>query len=60
MRRKMMISGDYEVLENKVNPPAYGERIITVKCHVVVDDYSENNATNFFEELQTLLNKYAI
>jgi ribonuclease PH len=56
----MMISGDCEVLENKVNPPAYGERIITVKCHVVVDDYSENNATNFLEELQTLLNKYAI
>lgn len=55
-----MISGEYEVKENRVVPPAYGERKITVECHVVVDDYSENNASNFFDELQALLNKYAI
>ena len=55
-----MISGEYEVKENKVVPPAYGERRITVECHVVIDDYSENNATHFFEDLEALLNKYAI
>ena len=55
-----MISGEYEVKRNEIDHITYTERTIEVKCLVVVDDYSENNSTKFFEELEALLKKFAI
>lgn len=55
-----MTSGEYEIKQDEVKPPAWGERHITVECFVVVDDCSENNSENFYKELEALLNKYAI
>jgi hypothetical protein len=55
-----MISGEYEIKKNDIDHITYTERTIVVECCVVVDDYSENNSAHFFEELEALLNKYAI
>lgn len=55
-----MISGEYEIDKNEIDHITYTERTIEGRFCVVVDDYSENNSEKFFEELQALLNKYAI
>ena len=55
-----MISGDYEIDRNEIDHITYTERTIEGRFCVVVDDYSNNNSVKFFEELQELLNKYAI
>ena len=55
-----LISGEYSVKRNEIDHITYTERTIEVELCVVVDDYSEHNSVKFFEELQELLDKYAI
>ena len=55
-----MISGEYEIKENKLDDITYSERTMRIELFLVTYEPSEKNADAFLEELQTLLNKYAI
>ena len=55
-----MISGDYEITENKLDDITHTERTMRIELCVVTYESSKNNADAFLDELQKLLNKYAI
>lgn len=55
-----MISGDYEIKENELDKNTHTERTMRVELYLVTYEPSEKNADSFLEELQTLLQKYAI
>ena len=55
-----MISGEYEIKENRLDNITHTERTMTIDLHVVTYEPSKNNADAFLDELQELLNKYAI
>lgn len=55
-----MISGDYEIKENDLDKNTHTERTMRIELMLVTYEPSEKNADAFLEELQTLLNKYAI
>jgi hypothetical protein len=59
-RRKKMISGDYEIKENDLDKNTHTERTMKIELMLVTYEPSEKNADAFLNELQTLLNKYAI
>lgn len=52
-----MISGEYGIIEDKVD---YEERTINIELCVVTAEDTDKNSEKFLEELQELLNKYAI
>ena len=55
-----MISGEYKIKENRLDNITHTERTMTIDLHVVTYEPSKNNADAFLDELQELLNKYAI
>ncbi len=55
-----MISGDYEIKENNLDKNTHTERTMIVELCVVTYEPSEKNADAFLNELQKLLDKYAI
>ena len=52
-----MISGEYEIKENNLD---YEERTMKIELCIVTAEDTRKNADAFLEELQSLLNKYAI
>lgn len=52
-----MISGEFEIVRDKCE---YEERTMNIELCIVTDESSGNNSDKFLEELQDLLNKYAI
>lgn len=55
-----MISGEYEIKENDLDKNTHTERAMRIELYLVTYEPSKNNADAFLEELQALLNKYAI
>ena len=55
-----MISGDYEIKENSLDNITHTERTMVVELCVVTYELSDENSDAFLDELQKLLNKYAI
>ena len=55
-----MISGEFEIKKNEIDHITHTERTIEIELCVVTYEPSEKNSEKFFEELQELLNKYAI
>lgn len=55
-----MISGDYEIKENNLDKNTHTERTMRIELYIVTYEPSKKNADAFLDELQTLLNKYAI
>ena len=55
-----MISGEYVIKENQLDNITQTERTMTIELHIVTYEPSKNNADAFLDELQKLLNKYAI
>ena len=55
-----MISGEYEIKENDLDKNTHTERAMKIELFIVTYEPSKNNADAFLDELQTLLNKYAI
>jgi hypothetical protein len=55
-----MISGEYEIKENKLDDITHTERTMKIELCIVTYEPSNKNADTFLNELQTLLNKYAI
>ena len=55
-----MISGEYESKENKLDDVTHTERTMKIELCIVTYEPSKKNADAFLDELQTLLNKYAI
>lgn len=53
-----MISGEYDIKENKIE---YGERTVKLELCIVTDESKDNKSfSRFQEELEELLNRYAI
>ena len=55
-----MISGEYEIKENDLDKNTHTERTMRIELYLVTYEPSKNNADAFLDELQNLLNKYAI
>lgn len=55
-----MISGEYEIDKNEIDCYTFTERTIEGRFCIVTDETGDKNSEKFFEELQELLNKYAI
>lgn len=55
-----MISGEYEIKENKLDDITYTERTMKIELCIVTYEPSKKDSAAFLDELQTLLNKYAI
>ena len=55
-----MISGEYEIKKNELDNISHTERTIEIELCVVTYEPSEKNSEKFFEELQELLDRYAI
>ena len=55
-----MISGEYEIKENRLDNNTHTERTMKIELCVVTYEPSNKNADAFLDELQELLNKYAI
>lgn len=55
-----MISGEYEIKENKLDDITHTERTMKIELCIVTYEPSKKNADVFLNELQVLLNKYAI
>ena len=55
-----MISGEYEIKENELDNITHTERTMKIELCVVTYEPSKKNADAFLDELQELLNKYAI
>lgn len=55
-----MISGEYEIDKNEIDHYTFTERTIEGRFCVVTDERGDKTSEKFFEELQELLNKYAI
>ncbi len=55
-----MISGEYEITDDKLDNITHTERTMQIELCVVTYEPSENNSDNFLRELQKLLDKYAI
>ena len=55
-----MISGEYEIKENKLDDITYTERTMKIELCIVTYEQSKKDSAAFLDELQTLLNKYAI
>lgn len=55
-----MMSGEYEIKENKLDDMTQTERTMKIELCIVTYEPSKKNADSFLNELQKLLNKYAI
>lgn len=55
-----MISGEYEIIDNNLDDITHTERTMKIELCIVTYEPSKKNADAFLDELQTLLNKYAI
>lgn len=55
-----MISGEYEIKENNLDNITHTERTMKIELCIVTYEPSGKNADAFLDELQKLLNKYAI
>jgi len=55
-----MISGEYEIKESKLDDITHTERTMKIELCIVTYEPSKKNSDAFLDELQTLLNKYAI
>ena len=55
-----MFSGEIEIKENKLDECTHTERTMKIELCIVTYEPSEKNADAFLQELQNVLNKYAI
>ena len=52
-----MISGEYEITNDRIK---WGERTMEINLVIVTYEDSDRSSDKFFEELEALLQKYAI
>lgn len=55
-----MISGEYQIKEMKRDNITHTECTMEIELCIVTYEPSENNSLKFLDELQALLDKYAI
>lgn len=55
-----MISGEYQIKKMKTDDITHTECTMEIELCVVTYEPSENTSSKFLDELQALLNKYAI